>query len=133
MGIALVDEHMDHKIMRFSLVLPLVILFSLSVVGCELRHPGPEVRRDGVYFSFYAPEAKSIAISGSFNHWDLSKDLLTGPDKHGFWSIILPIPEGRYEYLFVVNGKELKLDPGAAWVDDGLGGRNSVVVIGKRS
>jgi 1,4-alpha-glucan branching enzyme len=131
MGTVLVDEYMDTKIMRFSLVLALVILFSLFVTGCELRHPGPEVRRDGVYFSFYSPAAKSVVIAGSFNQWDVRKDSLAGPDKNGIWSIILPLPVGRYEYLYLEDGKEWKLDPGALPVDDGFGGKNSVVVIEK--
>jgi 1,4-alpha-glucan branching enzyme len=109
-----------------------VLLFiCISLTGCGPGRLGPEERLEGVYFPFYAPEARSIAIAGSFNQWDFSKDILIGPDKHGVWSIILPLPAGRYEYLFVVNGKEWKLDPGAPPVDDGLGGRNSVVVIGE--
>jgi len=107
-----------------------LIFLVLSITGCEPRHWGPELRLEGVYFPLYAPDAKSVAIAGSFNQWD-TKDLLTGPDEYGFWSIILPVPDGRYEYLFLINGKEWELDPGAASVDDGLGGRNSVVVIGK--
>ena len=116
---------------RIILTVVVLLFFFLSLTGCASRHLGPEERLEGVYFPFYAPEARSIAISGSFNQWDFSKDILVGPDKHGVWSIILPLPMGRYEYLFVINGKAWMLDPGAPSVDDGLGGRNSVVVIGE--
>ena len=116
---------------RIHFIVVLFILFSLSLTGCGPRRLGPEARLEGVYFPFYAPEAKSIAIAGSFNQWDYRKDTLIGPDKHGVWSITLPLPAGRYEYLFVINGEKWELDPGAPPVDDGLGGRNSVVVIGE--
>jgi 1,4-alpha-glucan branching enzyme len=116
---------------RIVLTIALLMLFSVSIIGCEPRLPGPEVRRDGVHFSLYSPEAKNIAIAGSFNQWDVRKDMLTGPDKNGVWTIILPLPEGRYEYLFFINKKEWRLDPATPLADDGFGGKNSVVVIEK--
>jgi 1,4-alpha-glucan branching enzyme len=55
--------------------------------------------------------------------------MLSGPDKKGFWSLTLPLAGGRYEYLFVINGTIWLPDPKAASVDDGLGGRNSVIEV----
>lgn len=118
---------------RIVLKIALLMLFAVSITGCGPRHLGPEVRPEGVYFPFYAPEARSIAIAGSFNQWDVHRNMLTGPDKNGVWTIILRLPEGRYEYLFFINKKEWRLDPGAPRADDGFGGKNSVVVIEKKS
>lgn len=117
------------RIYLYSSVLS--ILLYLSLAGCAPKYLGPEVRRDGVYFSLYAPAAKSVAIAGSFNQWDVHRDALAGPGNQGVWNIILPLPVGRYEYLFFIDEKEWKLDPGTPWVDDGFGGKNSVVVIGE--
>lgn len=117
-------------IRRVLLYITISALLSISITGCEPKHLGPQVRRDGVYFSYYAPAAKHIAIAGRFNQWDVDADVLTGPDRNGVWSIILPLPAGRYEYLYYVD-KDWKLDPETPSVDDGFGGRNSVVVIGK--
>ncbi len=100
------------------------------LLSCEPRYPGPQMTNAGVSFTFSAPEAKSVAIAGTFNSWDKRKDKLSGPDRNGMWRIVLPLPEGRYEYLFIVDGKHWKPDPAVPQVDDGFGGKNSVVVIG---
>ncbi len=85
----------------------------------------------GVVFSFYAPQATSVAIAGSFNAWDIRKDRLSGPDKKGLWEIFLPLPAGRYEYLFVVNDKDWEPDPETPQVDDGFGRKNSMLFVGE--
>ncbi len=114
--------------MRFSLnVIPLMLF--LSLVSCAPKHHGPEVMKEGVFFSFYQPSAKNVAIAGSFNAWDMHKDSLAGPDKNGMWSIVVPLHEGRYEYLFVINGKDWQPDPSVPEVDDGFGGKNSVLLV----
>lgn len=115
---------------RLSLNVLLLAVFLLSIAGCAQKRLGPEITKDGVLFTFYAPMAKSVTISGSFNAWDVHKDRLSGPDKSGVWSVVIPLPEGRYEYLFIVDGKWLP-DPSVPAVDDGFGGKNSVVVIEK--
>ncbi len=129
-GLALADTLMGHKIIRFNLNIILLILIYFTT-SCAPKHLGPEVRRDGVHFTFHAPAARSVVIAGSFNQWSVRKDVLAGPDNNGVWSIILPLPQGRYEYLFYVDRKEWKPDPGTTWVDDGFGGKNSVLRVEK--
>jgi 1,4-alpha-glucan branching enzyme len=114
---------------RISLNIISLILFSLSIVSCAPRHFGPEMTRDGVFFSFYAPAAKSVTIAGSFNAWDIRKDSLAGPDNNGVWTIVLSLSPGRYEYLFIVDGKDWQPDPSVPAVDDGFGGKNSVLLV----
>jgi 1,4-alpha-glucan branching enzyme len=109
-------------------ILPLMLFCSL-LVACGPKHPGPVMTKEGVSFSLYAPGAKSVAIAGSFNAWDIRKDRLSGPDKKGLWAIVLPLPEGRYEYLFVINEKEWQPDPFVPEVDDGFGKKNSVLQV----
>jgi 1,4-alpha-glucan branching enzyme len=116
---------------RFSLNVLLLVVFLLSIAGCAPKRLGPEITTDGILFTFYAPSAKSVAISGSFNAWDIHKDRMSGPDNKGVWSDVIPLREGRYEYLFIVDGKDWQPDPSIPSVDDGFGGKNSVVVIEK--
>jgi 1,4-alpha-glucan branching enzyme len=85
--------------------------------------------RDGVRLSLVAPEASLVGLVGSFNRWDPKMHRLTGPDRDGVWTITISLPPGRYEYLFLINNTEWSLDPAAPFVDDGLGGRNSVFVV----
>jgi len=76
-----------------------------------------------------APSARTVAVTGSFNRWDATSDLLSGPDRSDRWTISLSLPPGRYEYLFVINGTEWTPDPLAPSVDDGFGGQNSVLLV----
>ena len=66
-------------------------------------------KRDGqseqeVRFVFKAEPGSRVHVVGSFNRWDPDKTPLAGPDDSGNYSVTLSLPEGRYEYLFVVNG-----------------------------
>ncbi len=103
----------------------LLIVFS----GCAPARIETAPMDGGERFSLHAPEAASVAVAGSFNGWDPQKNMLSGPDKHGDWSITLRLAPGRYEYLFVISGKEWLPDPAVPPVDDGFGGKNSVVFV----
>lgn len=92
-------------------------------VGCAAHQSGPEQLENGVRFTLSAPRATSVAVAGSFNRWDPRRDLMSGPDHRGVWSITLPIPPGRYEYLFVINGEKWLLDPFAPSAIDGMDGK----------
>lgn len=78
-----------------------------------------------------APGAKKVAIAGSFNQWDAGRDFLSGPDDEGNWTVFLPLKEGRYEYLYQVDGRKWVADPEAPSEADGFGGKNSVVLVGR--
>jgi len=116
---------LSHRVVCFFLIL----LSGVVVSACNLKYRGPELVDGGVRFSMEAKDAKKVAIVGSFNQWDPEKDVLSGPDGDGMWKITILLPEGRYEYLFLINGEEWVLDPTVPFVDDGLGGKNSVVSI----
>lgn len=107
-----------------TITLSLLLLF-----GCSMRYAGPERIDGGVRFSVKAPGAKKVMIAGNFNEWDTEKDSLAGPDDEGLWNTTLPLSEGRYEYLFLVDGEKWMLDPDVPSADDGMGGRNSVLMV----
>jgi 5'-AMP-activated protein kinase regulatory beta subunit len=54
-------------------------------------------------FTCHAPNAETVFLAGSFNDWDPARCPMT---RHGdgTWRAELPLPVGRYEYKFVVNG-----------------------------
>jgi 1,4-alpha-glucan branching enzyme len=110
--------------LRFLLLLIILLSF-----GCEPKSLAPKVVPEGVQFIYSAPTAKSVSIAGNFNHWNPDHARLTGPSKEGIWTIILPLSAGRYEYRFIVNDKEWVLDPSVPSVDDGLGDKNSVLIV----
>lgn len=84
-----------------------------------------------VRFEFQAPDARGVALAGSFNDWDQTAIPLSRSD--GVWSVTVPLAPGEYEYLFVVDGDRWLPDPRAhAQVDDGFGQSNSVIAVGPR-
>jgi hypothetical protein len=87
-------------------------------------------RRVTVTFQLQAPDAEKIELLGSFNAWEPGTIVLDGPDKSGRWCTTLTLPEGRYEYMFLVNGETWVTDPSAAMHrSDGFGSKNAVIQI----
>jgi hypothetical protein len=90
--------------------------------------------RDTVFvrFDLTAPDAHAVAVAGSFNGWrPESMRMVRGTG--GLWSVTVPLPIGEHRYQFVVDGERWVPDPLAqALVDDGFGGRNSVIVVGPK-
>ena len=62
-----------------------------------------------VEFKLKAPKAKRVLLGGDFNQWRADTLPLTR-GKAGVWQTLLPLPPGRYSYLFQVDG-EWKPDP----------------------
>lgn len=82
-------------------------------------------------FVFVAPSAKEVALVGDFNNWDHGRAPLTKvTDGSGMWSIDVPLKPGRYEYLFLIDGKTWTPDPVAPpSARDDFGRPNSVVTV----
>lgn len=92
------------------------------------------VARDTVFvrFELTAPDARAVAVAGSFNGWR-PETLPMRRQAAGVWSVTIPLALGEYRYEFVVDGRQWVVDPTAhALVDDGFGGRNSVIVVGPK-
>ena len=87
------------------------------------------VTSEGVAF-VYTGAAKSVNAAGEFNAWSTSADALT-KQADGSFALVKVLAPGRYAYKFVIDGSEWKADAGAPeGVDDGFGGKNSLVVVG---
>lgn len=89
-----------------------------------------KVGKDGVTFTYTAPNANSVALAGDFNDWKAEADMME--KKNGVWQITLDLQPGEYQYKFVVDGDKWVTDPNNPnKADDGYGGQNSVINVGK--
>ncbi|MEW6089099.1 MAG: zf-HC2 domain-containing protein [bacterium] len=71
----------------------------------------------------------TISLAGDFNGWD-TKAMMLNPDGDNKWAIDVPLKKGRYQYMFVIDGKRWMPDPGAKkFIDDGFGGKNSLLEL----
>ncbi len=89
---------------------------------------------DTVYvrFELVAPQARTVSVAGTFNGWRVGAVPLTR-SADGLWATTVALPVGEHRYEFVVDGTQWVPDPTAhAQVDDGFGGRNSVIVVGPK-
>lgn len=77
----------------------------------RLRHVmhrgGPEsLPAPNIYFVEFrlrAPGAKQVLLAGDFNRWK-PETLRLARKARGNWEIQVPLPPGRYRYLFQVDG-----------------------------
>ena len=132
------------KLILFSILNIVVILFSIS---CSLnfikkRLSPPHRVEKGILFQYDAPSARQVNLAGNFpdnewlkygNQFDVMHDDGKNGDRvagDGIWSIVKPFSPGIYEYKFVVDRNSWVEDPNALeTVDDGYGGKNSVLIV----
>ncbi len=81
-----------------------------------------------VEFQLNAPGAARVELVGDFTAWQSGQIRFDGPDDHGNWKARVLLPEGRYEYLFLVDGQKWVTDISApAHRPDGFGNLNAVI------
>ena len=77
----------------------------------------------------FVGDAQSVALVGDFNEWrEDATQLSAGPNRT--WSVSLPLPRGRHEYAFIVDGKRWVVDPFAPTTSDEFNTASSVVTVG---
>ncbi len=92
-----------------------------------------EERGGTVRFEFTVPShARRVALVGDFNGWDERATPMVQRGDDGAWSARVPLPPGRHQYAFVVDGTRWLVDPLAPQVPDGgYGPTNAVIVEGE--
>lgn len=85
-------------------------------------------RTKRVEFNLVAPQARSVALAGTFNDWDPQRTPMKN-DGHGLWKARLQLPPGRHEYRFVADGQWVSDPKAEDSVANPHGGDNSVVVV----
>jgi hypothetical protein len=77
------------------------------------------------------PQARSVAVVGSFNSWQGEGYEMVKDQAEGSWILVLKLPAGRYEYAFLLDGEKLLADPQTSFLqDDGFGNQNAVLIVG---
>lgn len=83
-------------------------------------------------FFWYAPEAHEVCLAGEMCNWN-PRQLRMNRDDNGYWSLKLLMPEGKWQYKFVVDGVWTRDTNNEMTAPDGYNGFNSVVVVGSVS
>jgi hypothetical protein len=100
----------------------------------------PQITPEGVLFRYRAPGARVVQVAGSWDtnvflrgrEWtsDTRVGLMDDADHDGTWELRVPLAPGRYEYLFLVDGRLWAVDPvNPQRLADGAGGQRSLVVV----
>lgn len=117
---------------RFVLLLLLVCLGWLFADNCapdwqEAQH-GEEQECVPVRFVYVDDQASAVCVAGSFNGWSEEADCMS--PSGDIWSVAVPLEPGRHQYMFVVDSRFWRKDPGAPLAeDDGFGSKNSVLIV----
>jgi 1,4-alpha-glucan branching enzyme len=82
-----------------------------------------------VEFSFYAPEAREVFLTGAFNRWD-TRSLPMRKDEEGIWKRMVELSPGSYEFKFFVDGAWSEDLTGVQLVPNPFGTQNYVIGVG---
>ena len=75
------------------------------------------------------PEARSVSVAGDFNGWNPGQTKLERSEG-GMWTATIALKPGRYQYMFVIDGKQWIADPLATdGAGDGFGSQNAVLDV----
>jgi len=75
------------------------------------------------------PGAQSVAVAGDFNGWNPDQTTMERSDG-GVWTTTIQLKPGRYQYMFVIDGKQWIADPLAPEeAGDGFGSQNAVLDV----
>lgn len=113
----------------------LIGFFAANQAGVEKSAPGirlspsrVEGENQEVLFVLPALDATNVSVVGSFNAWEPTA--LTDEDDDGIWTASIPLPPGRYEYAFVIDGRWWGQDPLADEYVQSFGEYSSVRYVG---
>lgn len=106
---------------------------SRQAVLPQMRHrerktgelPQPELRF--VKFSVKITGAKKVRIAADFNRWDCDTLVLVKKGRN-IWETIVPLPPGKYRYLYNIDGQAM-LDPMNPDTDTDSGRKLSLLTV----
>ena len=88
----------------------------------------PALEEQEIIFTFFAPKARQVSLTGNFNSWLPDATPLKNMGA-GKWAVPLMLRSGEYEYRFVVDGRWSE-DPRASQrVASPYGGFNSALLV----
>jgi hypothetical protein len=84
------------------------VVDQVAVEAVPREEPAPIAReasiRD-VFFCMSAPGASKVYVAGEFNNWRLDAAGTLERDEQGVWRRRVPLPPGRYQYKYYVDGR----------------------------
>ena len=91
---------------------------------------GAEQHAHVVRFTVAAPTAARVTLVGAFNGWAKeATPLRPAPGAEGVWTVSVPLPAGRHEYAFLIDGDRWVVDPRAPTLRDEHGIESSVLTV----
>jgi 1,4-alpha-glucan branching enzyme len=81
-----------------------------------------------VRFELAASPSSEVLVAGTFNDWQPCKMPLKSK-KEGVFALDVPVPEGKHEYKFVVNGQWVPDPKNPEWSPNTFGSLNSVLQV----
>lgn len=97
--------------------------------GIKLKKQKKRPVRKEKQFFFYAPEADSVKIVGSFNEWSATGESSMERSEDGTWSKNIALDPGTYQYKFLVDGVWVEDKNNTRKVENSFGGINSIIEI----
>ncbi|MGO2112666.1 MAG: 1,4-alpha-glucan branching enzyme, partial [Pseudoclavibacter sp.] len=83
-----------------------------DVLGANVRdHAGTRSTSRGTAFAVWAPHARAVRVTGSFNDWDGSRHAMRRLNGQGVWELFVPGVEAGAVYKFQI------LTQHGAWID----------------
>jgi chromosome partitioning protein len=90
---------------------------------------GPQCLREGTVFILRAEGAQDVRLAGDFNNWNPERTPMRMVRK-ATYQVQLPLPPGRYQYRYVVDGRWEKDPANQKVAPNPFGEVNSVVEVG---
>ncbi len=115
----------------FAVIPPRVVEMPIPAVPVHTIAARPDQQEPKVFVRLILlqPEAASVSVAGDFNGWNPAQTPLERSDG-GMWTATIPLKPGRYQYMFVIDGKEWIADPLAEEeTTDGFGAHNAVLDV----
>jgi hypothetical protein len=116
-----------------ALAAGIAIVAAASTLVLVKRGPATVASRpdtvEFVRFVLVDSTARTVSIVGDFNEWRSDRTPLVAASKPGVWSVSLPLPPGRHEYAFIVDGKRWVVDPASIASSDEFGTESSVLLV----
>ncbi len=102
---------------------------TIETLATAPQNPTPASALLPVHFSVVAPSAATVTIVGDFNHWSPTALPMKRSADGRTWEIDVKLPEGRYNYAYMVDG-QIARDPSAPQTGgDDFGVPNSVLMV----
>ncbi len=78
----------------------------------------------------FVGKVKSVSLVGDFNGWGAMPTPMLTHGSGETWVVNVPLPRGRHEYAFVVDGKRWVADPFAMSNSDDFNTESSIIAVG---